>query len=277
MSEDKYQIVAKADYVNLLLLKDELEYFDDVLSDTLEGKGSWLVKLRATRGVFLTLNNVKNAAERIRIKGSQDFTARTRRLRKELIFAKHFRNNGVGHLSPSLLKRAVQWSPQLFHESFKDKDRFKIEETYRAIIESCINSFIDVDKKQRVFGHEIDLMYPPEAQEFFTYLCSVVREAICWLSDGIVILGQGIDYHSGDRLHEMAAIAGQTSFDLKCDSDLNFCTEKAKSSFFETLNELEQKGALDADLSDFLRDRLNLITVSASNKNLRVRALISRY
>lgn len=52
MTEEKYQITAKAHYINLLLLKDELKYFDVLLSKKIVGSESWLTKLRATRSVF---------------------------------------------------------------------------------------------------------------------------------------------------------------------------------------------------------------------------------
>ena len=62
---------------------------------------------------------------------------------KELSFANHFRNRGIGHLNDTLLKRAVQWRPQIFFEGFNDSNEFQLIEAQRAIIESCINSFID--------------------------------------------------------------------------------------------------------------------------------------
>jgi hypothetical protein len=142
MSEDKYQITEKAQYLNLLILKDELQSFNMLLSEAITDADTWLSKLRATRGVFLTLNNVKDAADRVRVEGSTEFTLSTRYLRKNLIFANHFRNRGIGHLNDTLLKRAAQWSPQIFYESAKDNSSFKLIEAHRVIIELCINSYV---------------------------------------------------------------------------------------------------------------------------------------
>ena len=62
MTEDKYQILEKSQYMTLLLLKDELQYFDEVLSEENSDISSWLSKLRATRSVFLALPlNLKEA------------------------------------------------------------------------------------------------------------------------------------------------------------------------------------------------------------------------
>jgi hypothetical protein len=54
MSEDKYQITEKGQYLNLLILKDKLQNFDTLLSKVIRDSDAWLSKLRATRGVFLT-------------------------------------------------------------------------------------------------------------------------------------------------------------------------------------------------------------------------------
>lgn len=257
MTEDKYQISTKAQYINLLLLKDELEYFDGVMSGVIADPESWLAKLRATRSVFLTLNNVKDATDRIQVKGDEEFVAKTRKLRKDLIFANHFRNRGIGHLNDTLLKRAVQWSPQIFYESSRDNVVFQVIEAQRTIIESCINSFIDKDGVQKVFGTEIDLMYPPNAKEFFNYLSEIVNGAIVWLSESASILLHSIDHHSDEEIQELAAIAGQTNFDLKAESDLEFSVEEMREKFSNAMEALEQHGA-KPEILEFLRERIQI-------------------
>jgi len=255
MTDDKYQINTKSQYINLLLLKDELQYFDGVLSEVTSDAETWLTKLRVTRSVFLTLNNVKDAADRIQVDSGREFVAKTRKLRKDLIFANHFRNRGIGHLNDTLLKRAVQWSPQLFYEESKENESFKLVEAQRTIIESCINSFIDKDGAQKVFGTEIDLMYPPNAKQFFTYLSEIVNEAIGWLSEAIAILLNSIDHHTHEEIQELAAIAGQTNFDLKTESDLTFSPEEMRDSFISVIEELEKQGT-DPKILEFLREKI---------------------
>jgi hypothetical protein len=253
MAKDKYQITTKAQYINLLLLKDELQHFDGVLSDVLIDINAWLTKLRATRGVFLTLNNVMDAVKRIQINGDGDFVTKTRKLKKSLIFSNHFRNRGIGHLNDTLLKRAVQWSPQLFYESSKDNEAFQLVEAQRTIIESCINSFIDKDGVQKIFGTEIDLMYPPDAKQFFTYLSETVNDAISWLSEAASILIESIDHHTDEEIQELAAIAGKTNFDLTAESDLNFSAEEMKAKFSYAMLALEQHVA-EPEILELLRN-----------------------
>lgn len=257
MAENNYQITEKAQYVNLLLLKDELQYFDEVLSEAAVDIGVWLKKLRATRSVFLTLNNVKDAADRIHIVRDVNFSTKTRRLRKNLCFANHFRNRGIGHLNDTLLKRAVQWSPQLFCERLRDNEIFQLVEAQRTIIESCINSFIDKDGVQKIFGTEIDLMYPPDAKKFFAYLSETVNETIGWLSEALSIIVNGIDHHSDEEVQELAVIAGQTNFDLNAEANLNFSAEEMKARFSEAMAELERHG-VESKILEFLRERTKM-------------------
>lgn len=257
MTEDKYQIATKAQYLNVLLLKDELHYFDGILSEVISDINNWLTKLRATRGVFLTLNNIKDAADRIQLNANEEFIEKTRTLRRNLIFANHFRNRGIGHLNDTLLKRAVQWSPQLFYEGSRGNETFQIAEAQRTIIESCINSFIDKKGVQKVFGTEIDLMYPPNAELFFTYLSGMVHESIDWLTEAISILRDKIKHHTDDETLGLAAIAGQTNFDLKAESDLSFSAEEMKSRFASAIKALEQEGT-DPKILGFLQDQLKI-------------------
>jgi len=257
MTKNKYQITEKSQYLNLLLLKDELQYFDALLSEIIIDTNSWLSKLRATRGVFLTLNNAKDAAVRMRIKNSTEFTSKTRSLRKNLIFANHFRNRGIGHLNDTLLERAAQWSPQIFHESFKGDYNFKIIEAQRTIIESCINSFIDKDGKQKIFGTEIDLMYPPNAEQFYSYLSALVGETIDWLNEAAEILLNYIDHHTDDEMSELAAIAGQTNFDLKSKAEFNYSIEEHKINFSEAMKALKEYG-VDSKTLDFMHEKFEI-------------------
>jgi len=257
MKEDKYQFQKKSLYLNFLILRDELQALDSVLSQNTEEAKDFLTKFRATRSVFLILNNVKDAAGRMQIKASQDFINKTRNLKKRLAFANHFRNRGIGHLDGTLLNRAVQWSPQIFHESAKENELFRLIESHRAIIESCINSFIDADGNQKVFGTEIDLMYPPDAEQFYSYLSEVVTEAISWLSDAATITFEKIDHHTDEEIQELAAIAGQTDFNLKVNAEYSYSIEEHREVLSNTIRKLEEHGT-DPQTIEFIRSKFEI-------------------
>jgi hypothetical protein len=253
MTEEKYQITTKAYYINVLLLKDELKYFDKLLSETIVDLESWLTKLRTTRSVFLTLNNVSDAVNKIRVGDPKEFTAKTRALRKELVFANHFRNRGIGHLDNTLLKRAVQWRPQLFYENTKDNEVFKIIESHQVIIEACTNSFIDKNGIQKVFETEIDLMYPPDEKLFFGYLNKLVFDSISWLEEAGDLLLEDIEHHGEDELHELAAIAGQTNFNLNEDSIFSYSLEEHREVLSKALKSLKEMD-VDPQVLELIKD-----------------------
>lgn len=256
MTEDKYQILEKSQYMTLLLLKDELQYFDQVLSEGVMDISSWLSKLRATRSVFLALKNLKEVSERVHIKGDSEFTAKTRKMRNDLSFANHFRNRGIGHLDDTLMRRAAQWHPQIFQNGVQSHAHLQTAEAQRAVIESCINSFVSQeDGKQKNFGTEIDLAYPPDAERFYEHLTTQVKESIEWLTEAIAILGAGIKYHSEEQVRELAAIAGQTNFHLKEESDLTYSENVVNERLESFLKELEKQGLVtDPKVIDFLKN-----------------------
>jgi len=232
----------KANFLSLLLLEDEIESFDRTLSKPIESMRDWIEKLRTTRALFLSLYNLKDLTTKLRIRDVLDHTKRTKSLRKNLELANHFRNKGIGHLDTELLKRAVQWNPLMFVKEEKDTTELRLADVHKAVIESCINSYIDKNGVQKQFGHEIDLFYPENAEEFYDYLKSLVIESLEWISLSKEVLSSKIKYHSTEELFELACVAGATSFDLKGNTDLSFCEVTSKNNILEALKKLSSYG-----------------------------------
>ena len=249
MDDSKYQVESKAIYINLMMLEDELSYFDHILSKGMQDMHDWLEKLRATRGVFLTLYNVKDIANKIRVKDQPEHTNKTRSLRRELDFANHVRNKGIGHLDSALLKRAVQWNPLMFVEVDKQPKELRLADVHRAVIESCINSYIDSDGIQKVFGHEIDLAYPNDANDFYGYLKKLVDDSLDWISDSIAILHSNIEFHTQDDIQELASVAATTDFNLKAEQVLHYSEEESKVKISRGLDVLRDEGISDEVIS----------------------------
>jgi hypothetical protein len=249
MDDSKYQVETKAIYINLMMLEDELTYFDHILSKGIQDIHDWIEKLRATRGVFLTLYNVKDASTKLRVQDQPEHTNKTRSLRRELEFANHVRNKGIGHLDTILLKRAVQWNPLMFVEVDKQPKELRLADAHRAVIESCINSYINNEGIQQVFGHEIDLVYPNDADEFYKYLKKLVDNSLEWISDSISILHSQIDFHTQDDIQELASVAGATNFNLKDEQVLHYSKEESKVKISRGLDKLRDEGISDDVIS----------------------------
>ncbi|MCC4833830.1 hypothetical protein LMH66_14395 [Shewanella sp. 10N.7] len=242
MEEEKYQIDIKANYINLLLLEDELKHFDLILSKPIKEMLGWVEKLRTTRSVFLTLYNIKDVTSKLRIQSPNEYVVKTKALRKKLELANHIRNKGIGHLDTTLLKRAVQWNPLMFVKTGKETEELRLADAHRAVLESCINSYIDNDGVQKEFGHEVDLFYPKDTEEFYGYLNLIVQESLDWLSDSKEILSAQIKYHSIEDIFELSSVAAATNFDLKGKSDLSFCKKDSKNNIKEGLEKLVEHG-----------------------------------
>lgn len=256
MTKEKYQITEKSNYLNVLILIDELKSFDKFLSDEVSDIDSWIVKLRNTRNVFLSLNNVRDTMNRINLNLSDEYVLLSRNLKKRLAFANHFRNRAVGHLNETLLERAVQWSPQIFSSIFKENEKLKISEAHRVIIEACTNSFIDHEGKQKVFNTEIDLMYPPDAKLFFTYLQELVTQSLEWLTISAESILSNIKHHDNDEIQKLAAIAGKTNFNLKVESEYSYSQEEQKVQLAKVIQELEKIGT-EKEVIELIKGQFN--------------------
>lgn len=252
--KEKYQIVEKANYLNLLILIDELKAYDKNLSKLVEDKESWTDKFRNTRNVFISLNNLRDIMNKINLNISEEYIALNRDLKKKLAFANHFRNRAAGHLNETLLERAVQWSPQLFCKETKENIDYKIAEAHRVIIESCINSYIDEKGIQKIFNTEIDLMYPADFKLFFTYLQELIIESLEWLTISSNHILQSIEHHDETKIKELAAVAAKTNFNLKEESEYNYPKEKQEKQLLMVLEELEKMNT-EKEVIDFLKSR----------------------
>ena len=255
MSKDKYQISRKADYVGLKIILNELLTFEKDIHLTSADKDSLAFQMRATLNVFVPLHNLKDAINKIRIKGDSDFVSKTRKLRKDLEFISHIRNKGAGHIDQEILERAVQWHPHIFRDATRENDDYLTYECYRAVIESGINSYICKDGVQKVFETEIDLLYPPNAKQFYGFLAELISISIEWIHETLDILKSEIVYHTEEQVVEYAAIAAKTSFNLKGDSPLEFDALEAENKIKETIEAIKNMGA-DSKIIEFMEQNM---------------------
>jgi hypothetical protein len=256
LSKNKYQISRKADYVGLKIIQNELLTFEKDIHLTSADKDSLAFQMRATLNVFVPLHNLKDAINKIRIKGDSDFVSKTRKLRKDLEFISHIRNKGAGHIDQEILERAVQWHPHIFRDVTRENDDYLTYECYRAVIESGINSYICKDGIQKVFETEIDLLYPPNAKQFYSFLAELISISIEWIQETLEILKSEIVYHTEEQVVEYAAIAAKTSFNLKGDSPLEFDALEAENKIKETIEAIRNMGA-DSEIIEFMEQNMS--------------------
>lgn len=256
MSKEKYQISVKADYICLTILEHDLSCFDkDLRLATTEDADGIALMLRNTRNVFISLHNLKGAMGSMRLNGSEQFRDKTRSLRRRLEFINHVRNKSVGHLDRTLLERAAQWSPELFFQDAKGNDKYRVFASYRAVLESSINSFLSDEGQQKVFNHDIDLLCPPDAEKFYGFLSDIVNDSIDWLREALEIVNSEIDFCGKESFKEFASIAGHTNFNLKSESCFDYSEEETNLRLQQVIDTMRELGA-DEKIIEFLESKV---------------------
>jgi hypothetical protein len=191
----------------------------------------------------------------IQVKTDEELVARTKKLRSDLEFVVHVRNKGVGHLDKELLRRAAQWEPHIFHESTRVETEFATMLCYKSLLETSINSYQTGRLGKKPFSSEIDLLYPPNAKEFFSFLSRIVNESIAWLTDVRNLVNMEIEYHTSERLFELSTLASQTSFDLKGSPEADAKLTMLQNQFRQVLERLREEST-DEELIAKLEERL---------------------
>lgn len=242
MTKEKYQIPRKADFIGFTILLHDLKCFDEELSSVADGIDSLTKKMRSTRNVFVSLHNLKDLISRIRVSGDLQFTTETRKIRRELDFIAHIRNKGVGHLDSALLERAAQWTPELFYEHSHANPDYLNFLSYKSVLESTINSYINEEGEQKVFNTEIDFLYPPDAKHFFTFLSDIVKRSIAWIESALEVIKPEITLHSHDKIKEIGVIAGQTNFNLKSESEFRYSDRETNEMIESMIGTLREMG-----------------------------------
>lgn len=255
MTKEKYQIEEKSNYITILILYDELKNYDKILSEEIIDIDSHIDKFRHTRNIFISLNNVFDAIKSIKFNQDNHTVELTRTLKKELKFANHFRNRLSGHLCKDLIERAVQWDPTIFDSELRNKEKIKIFQIYKTLIESGINSYIDENGVQKIFKTEIDLFYPPDANLFYQYLKKIVDLSIEWLSIAEKSILVNIKHYDNYDTRELSAIAAKTNFNLKEKSEFSYSNLEYKNRLEYVIEELKKVNT-DDKIIDFLKTTL---------------------
>lgn len=206
----------KTAYLRAIILLDDISNYHKELEDSGDDINK---KFRLLKDNFLSLDNFRqsfNYFDRI-IKQDKSLISSAKSLKKRLEFTNHVRNKISGHLDEKLLRKTVQWEPHIFSVKCKEDNVYNSQVilTYKTLLESAINSYIDVNSKQKVFGTEIDLFYEPDRSLFFNYVGKLNDNSISFLKTTKVIIEERIDFLDFYQTLEMCIKAGETDFNLK--------------------------------------------------------------
>lgn len=235
---ENYMFDEKSLYVAFTIIYNDLLTYDNNLKVPIEDLQSFIYKLQNVRNVFVSLKNLKDMLNNKLLKNFD--ASSTKDLRKQLDFVNFIRNKSIAHLDLDLLARASQWSPQIFIANHEKDSKLITLECYKASIEASINAYIAMHK-QETFKNEIDLYYPPDAEQFFNFLENAIQKSISWLEERLKFLARRFSPLSKKEELQLYYIAGSTNFDLNEPIYLGKeitenSLDEMKETYFELLN-----------------------------------------
>lgn len=124
------------------------------------------------------------------------------------------------------------------------------------LIESCINSYVDEKGIQKNFNTEIDFMYPPDVNLFYSYLQELVNQSINWLITSSSHILESIVHYDKSRMREFATVAAKTNFNLKEKSEYHFPIEDQKKQEEKVIQSLENNN-INKELIDFIKQQFD--------------------
>jgi hypothetical protein len=143
------------------------------------------------KSTLVAIANLLDFERTIRIlyKDHRDVSKVFKRYEKNYEFAKYLRNKFVGHIHPELIKKAIEWKPELRSIARKMDDQKLMILINIFILETTINTYVDDDERNKFFETETDLMYPPDWKRFLNFLEISVRSAIAFLKEVCALIG----------------------------------------------------------------------------------------
>ncbi|MEK6452091.1 MULTISPECIES: hypothetical protein [unclassified Myroides] len=204
-------IKKRAQYIQTLILLDEIEYFHSNLS--FEQPKTFFRELKYN---ILTLYKFKELLQLVSkdLKDNKEFIKLKKTIIKELDFINHIRNKISGHFDKPLLEKAAQWEPFIFYEENKNEE-LKVLMSYKTLFESSINSYIDKNNCHLIYQGEIDLNIQNDRTKFLKTIYKLNETSIKILFlIKISLENQNIFFAKRQQYIESKK-AGLTNFNLK--------------------------------------------------------------
>jgi|LauGreDrversion4_2_1035121.scaffolds.fasta_scaffold12103_1 hypothetical protein len=133
--------------------------------------------------------------------------------RANVEFFSYLRNKFTGHITDELIEKTLEWKPELPLTLDRDHDAGIILIYNYWLLETAINTYVDLEGNHKVFDCETDLMYPPDFKHFENTLTTTIDQATKFLSAVEAILKPTISLpDSEEDKMKMFMKAGLTDF-----------------------------------------------------------------
>ncbi|MCH3993750.1 MAG: hypothetical protein LKE54_01600 [Prevotella sp.] len=203
------------DYIRILLLEHDIDTDGKAYSSAAKRKDI-LDCFQLLKKAFIPYSILYDNLKHFKTYGGNDkeLMESIKKLKAKLELMKYLRNKMSGHLDDGVIDNALQWQPILFSNDVIKNDK-SVLICYLGLFEASINSYIDKEE-QRYFGHDIDLCYPQDWEEFITFIndtCSLSLSLLGKLKNKLL---PRIELAKTEQdLIEKSIWAGETDFKLK--------------------------------------------------------------
>ncbi|MBJ9323322.1 hypothetical protein I5501_13940 [Citrobacter freundii] len=204
------------EYIKARLILSDLIEIDRQFEITGFGGMSGMLLFKQT---LISIANLVDFELSIRLlyKEAPELSADYKKISKELQFSKYLRNKFVGHIKPELLEKALEWKPEL-KLTLGRSDNQQVSYFFNIwVLETAINSYVDVNGGHQLFESETDLNYPPDMERFLIFLTKIIKSSINYINDLIVVLSKKIEVDKVYDEYEKMQLwieAGKTDFEF---------------------------------------------------------------
>jgi hypothetical protein len=196
--------------VQSLIIRNDLE----VTKSEINRKGL-ILSIAHVKTAFLAFHNLCEFEKSIRsmYADHRELSGLFDGCRANVEFFSYLRNKFTGHITDELIEKTLEWKPELPLTLDRDHDAGVILIYNYWLLETAINTYVDVEGNHRVFDGETDLMYPPDFKRFENTLTTTIDQATKFLSAVEAILKPNISLPaSEEEKMKLFMKAGLTDF-----------------------------------------------------------------
>lgn len=138
-----------------------------------------LLSIAYIKSALFAFNNLCALERRIRYMYTQHrvLSEQFDTFKKNAELFSYLRNKFAGHLTNDLVEKALEWKPELKMMLDQEYEPTLVSAFHLFLLETAINTYVDVQGRHKLFDSETDLMYPPDEKRFRDTLLHSIDDA----------------------------------------------------------------------------------------------------
>ena len=179
----------KVAYINALILKGDLQHFDQEFRQESRNLASFFNRVRGVLVCLTNLEDLRRAAGPLLI-GEAELAGRGRDLSRRVEVVRRLRNSLAGHICADVVLAAVREEPILFGDGMPEESVLELARI--RLVEAAFNTLVDAAGVPLVFGGDTDLVYPPDMKRLLDWLEELIVDSVAYLDLLLAHLRGGI-------------------------------------------------------------------------------------